>query len=59
LRSRVFLIQYQLVWCPKRKPVLVGRLGRGLSRWFVRLQTSLGFKVLELAINPDHIHPLI
>jgi putative transposase len=59
-RSRVFLIQYQLVWCPKgRKLVLVGRLGRGLSRWFVRLQTSWGFKVLELAINSDHVHLLI
>jgi len=23
------------------------------------LQTSWGFKVLELAINPDHVHPLI
>jgi REP element-mobilizing transposase RayT len=27
LRSKVFLIQYQLVWSPKgRKPVLVGKV---------------------------------
>jgi putative transposase len=33
LRSRVFLIQYHLVWCPKgRKPVLVGKVGERLEQ---------------------------
>jgi hypothetical protein len=31
--DKVFLIQYHLVWCPKRrKPVLVGEVKEGSSR---------------------------
>jgi putative transposase len=59
-RSRVFLIQYHLVWCPKRrKPVLVGKVKERLEQIIRQVADELGIKVLELTINPDHVHLLI
>jgi putative transposase len=59
-RSKVFLIQYHLVWCPRRsKPVLVGEVKGRLKQIIHQVADELGVKVLELAINPDHIHPFI
>jgi putative transposase len=56
-RNRVFLIQYHLVWCPKRrKPVLVGEVKERLEQIIHQVADELGIKVLELVINPDHIH---
>ena len=59
-RNKVFLIQYHLVWCPKRrKPVLVGKVKKRLEQIIYQVADELGIKVLELAINPDHIHLFI
>jgi putative transposase len=59
-RNKVFLIQYHLVWCPKRrKPVLVGRVKERLEQIIRQVAGELGIKVLELAINPDHVHLFI
>ena len=59
-RNRVFLIQYHLVWCPKRrKPVLVGEVKERLEQIIHQVADELGIKVLELVINPDHIHLFI
>lgn len=59
-RNKVFLIQYHLVWCPKRrKPVLVGKVKERLEQIIYQVADELGIKVLELAINPDHIHLFI
>ncbi|NHV61168.1 MAG: IS200/IS605 family transposase [Candidatus Verstraetearchaeota archaeon] len=56
-RNKVFLIQYHLVWCPKRrKPVLVGKVKERLEQVIYQVADELGIKVLELAINPDHVH---
>jgi len=56
-RNKVFLIQYHLVWCPKRrKPVLVGKVKERLEQIIYQIADELGVKVLELAINPDHVH---
>jgi len=56
-RNKVFLIQYRLVWCPKRrKPVLVGKVKERLEQVIYQVADELGIKVLELAINPDHVH---
>ena len=56
-RNKVFLIQYHLVWCPKRrKPVLVGKVKERLEQIIHQVADELGIKVLEVAINPDHIH---
>ncbi|MBS7627749.1 IS200/IS605 family transposase [Candidatus Bathyarchaeota archaeon] len=59
-RNKVFLIQYHLVWCPKRrKPVLVGNVKDRLEQIIRHVAEELGVKVLELAINPDHVHLFI
>jgi REP element-mobilizing transposase RayT len=43
LRSRVFLIQYQLVWSPKgRKPVLVGKVREGLEQIICQVVDEFG-----------------
>jgi len=60
LRSKIFLIQYRLVWCPKRrKPVLAGEVKDRLEQIIRQVADELGVKVLELAINPDHVHLFI
>jgi len=59
-RNKVFLIQYHLVWCPKRrKPVLVGEVKERLEQIIHQVADELGIKVVELAINPNHIHLFI
>jgi len=59
-RNKVFLIQYHLVWCPKRrKPVLAGEVKDRLEQIIRQVADELGVKVLELAINPDHVHLFI
>ncbi|MEM3438050.1 MAG: IS200/IS605 family transposase [Nitrososphaerales archaeon] len=59
-RKKVFLIQYDLVWCPKRrKPVLVGKVKERLEQIIYQVAEELGIEVLELAINPDHVHLFI
>jgi putative transposase len=59
-RNKVFLIQYYLVWCPKRrKPVLVGKVKERLEQIIYQVADELGIKVLELAVNPDHVHLFI
>jgi len=59
-RNKVYLIQYHLVWCPKRrKPVLVGKIKERLEQIIYEVAEELGIKVLELAVNPDHLHLFI
>jgi len=59
-RSKLFLTQYHLVWCPKRlKSVLVGEVKERLKQIIHQVADELGINVLELAINPDHIHLFI
>jgi putative transposase len=42
-RSRIFLIQYQLVQCPKRrKPVLVGKVKERLEQIIYQVADELG-----------------
>jgi putative transposase len=48
------------VWCPKRrKPVLVGEVKERLEQIIRQVADELGIKVLEAAINPDHVHLFI
>jgi len=59
-RNKVYLIQYHLVWCPKRrKPVLVGKIKERLEQIIYEVAEELGIKVLELTVNPDHLHLFI
>jgi putative transposase len=54
---RVHLIVYHLVWTPKRrKPVLVGEVAQDCRALIEKKCAEKGWAVLELAVQPDHIH---
>lgn len=54
---QVYLLNYHLIWCPKRrKPVLVGDIKRRLEEIVRGVAGELGVEVLALEINPDHLH---
>jgi putative transposase len=51
------LIVYHLIWIPKRrKPVLTGPIAPDCRKLIEQKCTEKGWSVLELAIQPDHIH---
>ena len=54
---RVHLIVYHLIWCPKRrKPVLTGDVAKDCRHWLTEKCREKGWTILELAIQPDHVH---
>ncbi|MCB9640546.1 MAG: IS200/IS605 family transposase [Myxococcales bacterium] len=54
---RVHLVVYHLIWCPKRrKKVLCGDVKTHCESLLRELCIQKGWEVLELAIQPDHIH---
>lgn len=54
---RMHLIVYHLVWTPKRrKAVLVGEVAADCRRLIESKCAERGWAILELAIQPDHIH---
>lgn len=54
---RVHLIVYHLIWCPKRrKPVLVGQVGKDCRGLIKDKCAEMAWEILELAVNPDHLH---
>ena len=54
---RIHLIVYHLVWVPKRrKAVLVGPVATDCRKLIEHKCTEQGWRVLELAVNPDHVH---
>lgn len=56
----VHLIVYHVVFCPKRrKKVLVGPLRERLQQIIQEVVTENNWKVIELAIQPDHVHLFI
>ena len=56
-KHQVFLINYHLIWCPKRrKPVLVGGVRARLEEILYQVAQENGVEILASEINPDHIH---
>lgn len=54
---RVHLIVYHLVWTPKRrKAILLGPVAKDCKALIERKCTERAWKILELAVQPDHIH---
>ena len=54
---RVHLLNYHFVWTPKRrKPVLVGEIASECRTLIEQKYLDRGWGILELAIQPDHIH---
>jgi putative transposase len=53
----VHLIVYHLIWCPRRrKPVLLGEIRDRCQQLLEQKCEQCGWKILALAIQPDHIH---
>lgn len=56
-RHQVYLVNYHLIWCPKRrKPVLTGPIKTRLKEIIGEVSEELGLEILALEIQPDHIH---
>jgi len=54
---RVHLIIYHLIWIPKRrKPVLVNDVAKDCDTLIRAKCETRGWQVLELVIQPDHVH---
>lgn len=54
---RIHLIVYHLIWCPKRrKKVLVGEIAKDCRKLIEAKMLERGWPVVELAIEPDHVH---
>ncbi len=56
-QHQVFLINYNLIWCPKRrKKVLVGRIAERLKELIKKIAEELKIEILALEVMPDHLH---
>ena len=56
-RNQVFLINYHLVWCPKRrKKVLVNKIAKRLKEIFNQVAKEKDIDILTLEVMPDHLH---
>lgn len=56
-RNQVYLINYHLIWCPKRrKAVLVGDVKIRLEEIIREISKESGIDVIALEIMPDHVH---
>jgi REP-associated tyrosine transposase len=54
---RTHLIVYHLIWCPKRrKKVLQGAVAADCERLIREVCAGRDWQVLQLAIQPDHVH---
>jgi putative transposase len=53
----VYQLSYHLVWCPKfRRPVLSGEIGERLSELLPLIIQKIDGQVIELVVQPDHVH---
>ena len=56
-RTSIFLINYHIVWCPKRRrKILTGSLKERLKVLIHDVVSELGCEILALEIMPDHLH---
>lgn len=56
----VHLVVYHFVWCPKRRrKLLVGPLHDRLKTIMEEVAAEHEWKILRLAIQPDHVHLFI
>lgn len=56
-RNQVYLINYHLIWCPKRrKPVLIEKVKNRLEQIIKEVAEEKGIEILALEIQPNHIH---
>ena len=59
-RHAAYRINYPFVWCPKfRRPVLEGAVGMRLAELIPQIGERNGGEVLDLVVQPDHVHVLV
>jgi putative transposase len=59
-RHAVYAIKYHLVWVPtRRKSVLVDEIATRLRTICEEVAAEHAWTILELAIQPDHVHLLV
>ncbi|MBC8390376.1 MAG: IS200/IS605 family transposase [Actinobacteria bacterium] len=59
-RNQVYLINYHLIWCPKRRrKVLVGEVKDRLKSIIYEVAQEKGIEILALEVQPDHLHLFI
>lgn len=59
-RNQVYLINYHLIWCPKRrKPVLIGAVKIRLGQIIKQIAKEKSIEILALEIQSDHLHLFI
>lgn len=55
--TKVFLINYHLIWCPKRrKKILVGEVKKRLEQIIHDVAKENKWTILALEVMPDHLH---
>lgn len=53
----VYQVNYHFVWIPaRRKKVLIGDVAKRLHELCQEVATEHGWTILNLAIQPDHVH---
>ena len=56
----VHLIVYHIIWCPKRRrKVLQGAIAKRLEQLIHEVCIEHEWKIIHLAIQPDHVHLFI
>jgi len=56
-RNQVYLLNFHLVWCPKRRrPVLVGSIRNRLLQILEDVAGEKRVKILASEVMPDHLH---
>jgi putative transposase len=59
-KTKVYLVNYHLIWCPKRrKPVLVGKIKERLEEIINEVANEKEIEIFALVVNPDHVHLFI
>ena len=59
-RNQIYLINYHLIWCPKRrKPVLIGKVRDRLKDIIYKVAKEKEVEILAFEIMPDHLHLFI
>lgn len=59
-RNQVYLINYHLIWCPKRrKAILIGKVKDRLKSVIKDIAQENNIEILALEIQPDHLHLFI
>jgi putative transposase len=57
---QVYLLNYHLIWCPKRRrKILVGNVKVRLEEIIRQVASEIGVEILALEIMPDHLHLFI